>query len=111
MAALHSVTLDGLTGRAIEVEVDIANGFPSTVVVGLADAIVNEARDRVRAAERGGAPGARLLPWSRWFCHVGAREHRLETGASAPRRCEQLVLPPLSDQAHTLPLLLPLHVI
>lgn len=50
MAALHSVTLDGLTGRAIEVEVDIANGFPSTVVVGLADAIVNEARDRVRAA-------------------------------------------------------------
>lgn len=50
MAALHSVTLDGLTGRAIEVEVDIANGFPATVVVGLADAIVNEARDRVRAA-------------------------------------------------------------
>ncbi len=50
MAATHSVTLDGLTGRAIEVEVDIASGLPKTIVVGLADTIVNEARDRVRAA-------------------------------------------------------------
>jgi magnesium chelatase family protein len=50
MAATHSVALDGLTGRAIEVEVDINNGMPGTVLVGLADTIVNEARDRVRAA-------------------------------------------------------------
>jgi magnesium chelatase family protein len=50
MAATHSVTLDGLTGRPVEVEVDISNGMPATVVVGLADTIVNEARDRVRAA-------------------------------------------------------------
>jgi magnesium chelatase family protein len=50
MAATHSVALDGLTGRPIEVEVDINSGMPGTVVVGLADTIVNEARDRVRAA-------------------------------------------------------------
>ena len=50
MAATHSVALDGLTGRPIEVEVDINNGMPGTVLVGLADTIVNEARDRVRAA-------------------------------------------------------------
>lgn len=50
MAATHSVALDGLVGRAIEVEVDINSGMPGTVLVGLADTIVNEARDRVRAA-------------------------------------------------------------
>jgi magnesium chelatase family protein len=50
MAATHAVTLDGLAGRPVEVEVDISSGMPATVVVGLADTIVNEARDRVRAA-------------------------------------------------------------
>ncbi|HJR88637.1 MAG TPA: YifB family Mg chelatase-like AAA ATPase [Aeromicrobium sp.] len=50
MAATHSVALDGLAGRPIEVEVDINSGMPGTVLVGLADTIVNEARDRVRAA-------------------------------------------------------------
>lgn len=50
MAATHSVALDGLVGRPIEVEVDINSGMPGTIVVGLADTIVNEARDRVRAA-------------------------------------------------------------
>ena len=50
MAATHSVALDGLVGRPIEVEVDINSGMPGTVLVGLADTIVNEARDRVRAA-------------------------------------------------------------
>lgn len=50
MVATHSVTLDGVSGRPIEVEVDISNGMPATLVVGLADAIVTEARERVRAA-------------------------------------------------------------
>lgn len=50
MAATHSVALDGLVGRPIEVEVDVNSGMPGTVLVGLADTIVNEARDRVRAA-------------------------------------------------------------
>ena len=48
--ATHSVTLDGLSGRPIEVEVDISSGMPTTVLVGLADATINEARDRCRAA-------------------------------------------------------------
>lgn len=50
MAATHSVTLDGLAGRPVEVEVDVSSGLPATVLVGLADTMVNEARDRVRAA-------------------------------------------------------------
>jgi len=48
--ATHSVTLDGLSGRPIEVEVDISSGMPATIIVGLADTTVNEARDRCRAA-------------------------------------------------------------
>jgi len=46
----HSVTLDGLAGRVIEVETDIGNGLPRTVLVGLADTMVSEARDRCRSA-------------------------------------------------------------
>lgn len=46
----HSVTLDGLAGRVIEVESDIGNGLPRIVLVGLADTMVNEARDRCRSA-------------------------------------------------------------
>lgn len=49
-AATHSVTLDGLAGRPIEVEVDISGGLPATVLVGLVDTMVNEARDRCRSA-------------------------------------------------------------
>lgn len=48
--ATHSVTLDGLSGRPIEVEADIGGGLPTTVLVGLADTMVNEARARCRAA-------------------------------------------------------------
>ncbi|RQN07891.1 ATP-binding protein [Aeromicrobium camelliae] len=46
----RSVALDGLRGRPIEVEVDVSSGMPATVVVGLGDATVSEARDRVRSA-------------------------------------------------------------
>ncbi len=49
-APTHSVTLDGLSGRPIEIEVDIGGGLPATVLVGLADTMVNEARDRCRSA-------------------------------------------------------------
>ena len=46
----HSVALDGLVGRPVEVEVDVSSGMPGTIVVGLGDTIVSEARERVRAA-------------------------------------------------------------
>lgn len=48
--ATRSVALDGLRGRPIEVEVDVSSGMPGTVIVGLGDATVSEARDRVRSA-------------------------------------------------------------
>ncbi len=40
----------GLEGALIAVEVDIGQGLPAFSIVGLPDAAVNEAKERVRAA-------------------------------------------------------------
>jgi magnesium chelatase family protein len=50
LATIPSATLLGVEGRAITVEVQVANGLPCFTVVGLPDASCREARDRVRAA-------------------------------------------------------------
>lgn len=46
----RSVVLAGLTGHVIEVEAHVARGLPAFTIVGLPDASLSEARDRVRAA-------------------------------------------------------------
>ncbi len=50
LATVASATLNGAVGRAVSVEVHVSNGLPGFTVVGLPDASVREARDRVRAA-------------------------------------------------------------
>jgi len=50
LARAHTFTIDGLTTLHVTVEVDIRRGLPSFAIVGLADAAVREARERVRAA-------------------------------------------------------------
>ena len=50
LAAISSATLHGTVGTAVSVEVHVSNGLPGFTVVGLPDAAVREARDRVRAA-------------------------------------------------------------
>jgi magnesium chelatase family protein len=45
-----AVALLGLTGALIDVEADISSNLPSFVLIGLPDAALNEAKDRVRAA-------------------------------------------------------------
>jgi magnesium chelatase family protein len=50
LALIHTRALDGLQAPAVVVEVHVANGLPAFSLVGLADAEVREARDRVRAA-------------------------------------------------------------
>jgi magnesium chelatase family protein len=50
LARAHSFTIEGLDARPVTVEVDIRAGLPSFTIVGLADAAVREARERVRAA-------------------------------------------------------------
>jgi magnesium chelatase family protein len=50
LAETTSFTLEGITARPVRVEVDIHRGLPSFQIVGLPDAAVREARERVRAA-------------------------------------------------------------
>jgi magnesium chelatase family protein len=50
LARARTFTLEGLNARAVNVEIDIRPGLPAFAIVGLADAAVREARDRVHAA-------------------------------------------------------------
>ena len=50
LAMARSCAIIGLDGALVEVEVDIANGLAAFVIVGLPDAAVNEAKERVKAA-------------------------------------------------------------
>ena len=50
LARTYSVALIGVRGHLIEVEADIASGLPATILVGLPDTALREARDRIRAA-------------------------------------------------------------
>jgi magnesium chelatase family protein len=52
LAKVRSGAIIGLDGAIVEVEVDISSGLPSFTIVGLPDAAVQEARERVRAAIR-----------------------------------------------------------
>ena len=51
-AGVRTLALHGLDVNQVVVEVDIANGLPSFDIVGLPDASIREARNRVRAAIR-----------------------------------------------------------
>ena len=50
LAVLYSRALAGMHAPPVTVEVHLANGLPSFTIVGLPEAEVKEARDRVRAA-------------------------------------------------------------
>ena len=50
LACVQSATLSGAVGRPVSVEVHVSGGLPGFTIVGLPDAAVREARDRVRAA-------------------------------------------------------------
>jgi magnesium chelatase family protein len=52
LATILSSTIVGLDGQVIRVEVDVAPGLPGFTIVGLADAALQEARERTRGAIR-----------------------------------------------------------
>ncbi len=58
LARSWSVALQGMKAELIEVEVSFGAGLPRTILVGLGDASVQEARERCRSAV-----GACGLPW------------------------------------------------
>src|ERR1035441_1425221 len=50
IAKIFSAAVIGLNAELIEVEVDVTNGLPATIVVGLPDTAIQESRERVKAA-------------------------------------------------------------
>ena len=50
LASLSSISLVGLNGHLINVEVDIGDGIPSYILLGLPDSALSESKDRVRSA-------------------------------------------------------------
>ncbi|MDZ4278922.1 MAG: magnesium chelatase domain-containing protein, partial [Dehalococcoidia bacterium] len=52
LSKVLSCAVIGLDGELVEVEVDIAHGMPFFAIVGLPDAAVQEAKERVRSAIR-----------------------------------------------------------
>jgi magnesium chelatase family protein len=50
LARAHTFTIEGLHARRVTVEVDVRRGLPGFAIVGLADAAVREARERINAA-------------------------------------------------------------
>ncbi|MDK2855137.1 MAG: magnesium chelatase family protein [Bacillota bacterium] len=50
LAQVNAAALHGLTGIPVAVEVDISGGLPQFTIVGLPDAALREARERVRSA-------------------------------------------------------------
>ncbi|MBR8745336.1 magnesium chelatase domain-containing protein, partial [Nocardiopsis sp. MG754419] len=50
LSRTHCVTLLGVQGHIVEVEVHLGGGDPGVTLVGLPDAALREARDRIRAA-------------------------------------------------------------
>jgi magnesium chelatase family protein len=52
LATLVTAVIDGLHGSIVRVEVDVAPGLPGCHIVGLPDAALSEARERVRGALR-----------------------------------------------------------
>jgi magnesium chelatase family protein len=50
LASIATFALEGVESREVTVEVDVRRGLPAFTVVGLPDASVREARERVRAA-------------------------------------------------------------
>ncbi len=63
-ASIATATLVGVDAVPVEVQADVSSGLPVFGIVGLADAAVQEARDRVRAALRSSGyefPNARVI--------------------------------------------------
>jgi len=52
LAKVKTAAVVGLEGHLVDVEVDISSGLPAMTIVGLPDAAVQEAKERVRAAIR-----------------------------------------------------------
>jgi len=98
LARCHGLALQGLEALPVSVEVDIAPGLPGLQLVGLADAAIQEARERVRAALRNS--GLRV-PLTRVVVSLAPADLRKEgPGFDLPIALGLLVASGQLDQAH-----------
>lgn len=75
VVCVHSLGLHGIEGYPVEVECDLSGGLPAFDLVGLPDAAVKEAKERVRAAVRNS--GFRF-PLSRITVNLSPADRRKE---------------------------------
>ena len=62
--SVHSATIVGVEALPVDVEVVISQGLPGFTIVGMTDAAIQEARERVRAALRSSGfsmPGDKIV--------------------------------------------------
>jgi len=77
LAKFPSATLDGISATPTSVEVDVTNGLPAFTVIGLADKLVEESRERVRSALKN---SGFKFPLSKITVHLSPSEIK-KTGA------------------------------
>ncbi|HET9140984.1 YifB family Mg chelatase-like AAA ATPase [Actinophytocola sp.] len=77
LARAWSVALFGVDGLPVEIEADLGGGRPKTQLVGLPDAALNEAKERVRAAIRNSG-----LEWPDQLVTFGLSPAALPKGGS-----------------------------
>src|SRR5437588_2804588 len=75
LAKAQSCAVIGLEGAIVEVEVDLSNGLAAFQIVGLPDAAVNEAKDRVRSAIKNSGC---LFPYKRITVNLAPADLRKE---------------------------------
>ncbi|GHO50268.1 YifB family Mg chelatase-like AAA ATPase [Ktedonospora formicarum] len=75
LSMARSCAVIGLEGALIEIEVDVSPGLPQFLVVGLPDAAVNEARERVRSAIKNSGC---LFPMKRLVVNLAPADLRKE---------------------------------
>ena len=75
-ARVYSGGLLGIDGYRIEVEVDVSSGLGQIFVVGLPDAAVKEAQERVRSAIK--ASSFLMPPGKKWVVNLAPADIRKE---------------------------------
>ncbi|MGI9059404.1 MAG: YifB family Mg chelatase-like AAA ATPase [Ktedonobacteraceae bacterium] len=75
LAKVQSCAVIGLEGALVEVEVDLSNGLAAFTIVGLPDAAVNEAKERVRSAIKNSGG---LFPYKRITANLAPADIRKE---------------------------------
>jgi magnesium chelatase family protein len=75
LAKISSCAVVGLEGTVVEVEVDTSRGLPGLLLVGLPDAAVREAAERVRAAVKN---SGLFFPGSRFTINLAPADLRKE---------------------------------